>query len=71
MFVLPVYVLAPLRLITPLPALMMPLTCVLKFFNTEVTSKSARKSFNPRFRDDFLATEQFNTLLEAQVLAED
>ena len=38
---------------------------------TEVTSKSARKSFNPRFRDDFLATEQLNTLLEAQVLTED
>jgi putative transposase len=29
------------------------------------------ESFNGRFRDEFLATEQFNTLLEAQVLAED
>lgn len=29
------------------------------------------ESFNGRFRDEFLATEQFDTLLEAQVLAED
>lgn len=29
------------------------------------------ESFNGRFRDELLATEQFNTLLEAQVLAED
>lgn len=29
------------------------------------------ESFNGRFRDEFLSTEQFNTLLEAQVLAED
>lgn len=29
------------------------------------------ESFNGRFRDEFLTTEQFNTLLEAQVLAED
>jgi putative transposase len=29
------------------------------------------ESFNGRFRDEFLSTEQFDTLLEAQVLAED
>ncbi len=29
------------------------------------------ESFNGRFRDEFLACEQFNTLLEVQVLAED
>jgi putative transposase len=29
------------------------------------------ESFNGRFRDEFLTTEQFDTLLEAQVLAED
>lgn len=29
------------------------------------------ESFNGRFRDEFLLTEQFDTLLEAQVLAED
>ena len=29
------------------------------------------ESFNGRFRDEFLTTEQFNTLLEVQVLAED
>lgn len=29
------------------------------------------ESFNGRFRDEFLITEQFDTLLEAQVLAED
>jgi putative transposase len=29
------------------------------------------ESFNGRFRDEFLTVEQFNTLLEAQVLAED
>jgi putative transposase len=29
------------------------------------------ESFNGRFRDEFLTTEQFHTLLEAQVLAED
>ncbi len=29
------------------------------------------ESFNGRFRDEFLITEQFHTLLEAQVLAED
>lgn len=29
------------------------------------------ESFNGRFRDEFLTTEHFNTLLEAQVLAED
>jgi putative transposase len=29
------------------------------------------ESFNGRFRDEFLATEQFGTLLEAQVLADD
>ena len=29
------------------------------------------ESFNGRFRDEFLATEQFDTLLEAQALAED
>src|SRR5512144_1079002 len=29
------------------------------------------QSFNGRFRDEFLACEQFNTLLEVQVLAED
>jgi IS30 family transposase len=30
-----------------------------------------RESFNGRFRDEFLATEQLDTLTEAQVLAED
>ena len=29
------------------------------------------ESFNGRFRDEFLSTEQFDTLLEAQILAED
>jgi transposase InsO family protein len=29
------------------------------------------ESFNGRFRDEFLATETFGSLLEAQVLAED
>lgn len=29
------------------------------------------ESFNGRFRDELLTTEQFNTLLEAQVLADD
>jgi transposase InsO family protein len=29
------------------------------------------ESFNGRFRDEFLATEQFDTLMEAQGLAED
>lgn len=29
------------------------------------------ESFNSRFRDEFLTTEQFDTLLEVQVLAED
>ncbi len=29
------------------------------------------ESFNGRFRDEFLACEQFHTLLEVQVLAED
>jgi transposase InsO family protein len=29
------------------------------------------ESFNGRFRDEFLPTEQFNTLLEVQSLAED
>lgn len=29
------------------------------------------ESFNGRFRDEFLATEQFDSLLEAQILAED
>ena len=29
------------------------------------------ESFNGRFRDEFLTTEEFDTLLEAQVLAED
>jgi transposase InsO family protein len=29
------------------------------------------ESFNGRFRDEFLTTEQFNTLLEAQLLAGD
>ena len=28
-------------------------------------------SFNGRFRDEFLACEQFNTLLEVQLLAQD
>jgi transposase InsO family protein len=40
-------------------------------FKPAYPGKRLRESFNGCFRDDFLATERFDTLLEARVLAED
>jgi putative transposase len=43
-----------------------------RVYRTRLTlANGYNESFNGRFPDEFLATKQFNTLLEAQVLAED
>ena len=39
--------------------------------NRGYTPSQTCESFNGRFRDELLVCEQFNTLLEVQVLAED
>lgn len=39
--------------------------------DTSTPAVLTMRSFNGRFRDEFLTTEQFDTLLETQVLAED